>query len=40
MIDRAHDLPLAQQARLLDLSRSSLYYRERPVSEHLGDKTV
>ena len=34
MIDRAHDLPLTQQARLLDLSRSSLYYRERPVSEH------
>src|ERR1700683_2573263 len=34
MIDRAHDLPLAQQARLLDLSRSSLYYRKRPVSEH------
>jgi putative transposase len=34
MIDRAHDLPLAQQARLLNLSRSSLYYRERPVSEH------
>jgi len=26
MIDRNHPLPLARQARLLDLSRSSLYY--------------
>ena len=33
MIDRAHDLPLTQQARLLCLSRSSLYYRQDIVSE-------
>jgi putative transposase len=31
MIDRCHDLPLAQQAELLGLSRSSLYYEARPV---------
>jgi putative transposase len=33
MIDRAHELPLAQQARLVGLSRSSLYYQPHPVSE-------
>ena len=27
MIDRSHALPLARQAPLLDLSRSSVYYR-------------
>jgi len=32
MIDRSHALPLARQARVLQLSRSSLYYRPRPVS--------
>jgi putative transposase len=32
MIDRAHDLPLTRQAEILKLSRSSLYYRARPVS--------
>ena len=32
MIDRAHGLPLTQQARLLGLSRGSLYYRPCPVS--------
>jgi putative transposase len=31
MIDRGHDLPLARQADLLGLSRSSLYYEARPV---------
>jgi putative transposase len=31
MIDREHDLPLTQQAALLKLSRSGLYYRPRPV---------
>ena len=31
MIDRCHDLPLAQQAELLGVSRSSLYYEARPV---------
>ena len=32
MIDRTHRLPLARQAELLMLSRSSLYYAPRPVS--------
>ncbi len=31
MIDRGHELPLARQADLLGLSRSSLYYEARPV---------
>jgi len=31
MIDRAHDLPVKRQAQLLELSRSSVYYRPRPV---------
>jgi putative transposase len=35
MIDRSHPLPLTQQARLLDLSRSSLYYE--PVGTGDGD---
>lgn len=32
MIDRTHVLPLTQQARLLGLSRGSLYYQRCPVS--------
>jgi putative transposase len=32
MIDRTHALPLTRQAKVLKLSRSSLYYRPRPVS--------
>src|ERR1700730_15963475 len=32
MIDRGYDLPLQRQARLLRLSRSSVYYLPRPVS--------
>ena len=32
MIDREHNLPLTRQAEVLQLSRSSLYYRPRPVS--------
>jgi putative transposase len=32
MIDRGSQLPVKRQARLLDLSRSSVYYRARPVS--------
>jgi len=32
MIDRGSHLPVKRQARLLDLSRSSVYYRPRPVS--------
>jgi putative transposase len=31
MIDRTHELPLVRQAKLLRLSRSSLYYAPRPV---------
>lgn len=32
MIERGHALPLTRQAEVLKLSRSSLYYRPRPVS--------
>jgi putative transposase len=32
MIDRTHGLPVTRQAQLLDLSRSSVYYRAVPVS--------
>jgi len=38
MIDRSHELPLKRQAEVLNLSRSSLYYRPRPVSA--GDLAV
>jgi putative transposase len=33
MIDRTHELPLVRQATLLQLSRSSLYYKPQPVPE-------
>ena len=32
MIDREHDLPIAKQAQVLNISRSSVYYLPRPVS--------
>jgi putative transposase len=32
MIDRSHDLPVTRQAEVLKLSRSSVYYRPKPVS--------
>ena len=32
MIDRDHELPLTRQAAVLKLSRSSVYYRPRPVA--------
>ena len=32
MIDVAHDLPVARQAKVLNISRSSVNYRPRPVS--------
>jgi putative transposase len=32
MIDRKHRLPVVQQCRILELSRSSVYYRPQPVS--------
>ena len=33
MIDRASPLPLTRQCRMLDLSRSSVYYRAVPIPE-------
>ena len=33
MIDRAHDLPITKQAEALNISRGSVYYLLRPVSE-------
>jgi len=38
MIDRSHDLPVTRQAKALNVSRGSVYYRPRPVSE--GDLGV
>ena len=32
MIDATHELPVSRQAQLLDLSRSSIYYRRQPTS--------
>src|SRR3712207_863541 len=32
MIDRSHDLPITRQARLLNVSRGSVYYLPRPAS--------
>ncbi|HEV2425350.1 MAG TPA: IS3 family transposase [Terriglobia bacterium] len=32
MIDRTHELPVTRQCRLLELSRSTVYYVPRPVS--------
>jgi putative transposase len=33
MIDRKHKLPLTRQAKALGISRGSLYYKPRPVSD-------
>ncbi len=33
MIDRHHELPITQQARLLGISRASVYYLPRPMSD-------
>jgi putative transposase len=33
MIDRKHKLPLSRQTRILEISRSSLYYKTAPISE-------
>jgi putative transposase len=33
MIDREHDLPITRQAELLGMSRGSVYYLPRPVSQ-------
>ncbi len=32
MIDPEHDLPITQQADILHISRSTVYYQPRPVS--------
>jgi len=33
MIDRQHDLPITRQAEVLRISRGSVYYLPRPVSQ-------
>ena len=33
MIDRSHDLPLAGQAKLVGISRGTVYYRPAPIGE-------
>ena len=33
MIDRSHKLPLIRQAKAVGVSRGSIYYRPRPVSD-------
>ena len=33
MIDRGHDLPIATQAKVLNVSRGSVYYKPRPAPE-------
>lgn len=33
MIDSTHRLPIVQQARVLDVARSTVYYLPRPVSD-------
>jgi putative transposase len=38
MIDRTHDLPITKQAAALNISRGSVYYLPRPVSE--ADLTI
>ena len=32
MIDRTHELSITRQAKLLDISRSAVYYQPRPIS--------
>src|SRR4030081_123264 len=38
MIDRQHNLPITRQAQVLRISRGSVYYLPRPVSE--ADLTI
>ena len=33
MIDRTHDLPIARQAQIVNISRGSVYYESQPVSD-------
>ncbi|WP_153039920.1 IS3 family transposase, partial [Pseudovibrio sp. WM33] len=35
MIDRPHELSISRQAKALSISRSSVYYRPRPVSPEI-----
>jgi len=32
MIDRNHELPISKQAKLLEISRGTVYYRPKPIS--------
>jgi len=32
MIERSHELPISRQAKVLNISRGSVYYQPRPVS--------
>jgi hypothetical protein len=32
MIDRTRDLPIARQAKALNISRGAVYYKPRPIS--------
>ena len=32
MIDRGHDLPITRHTKVLNLARSTVYYKPRPVS--------
>ena len=34
MINKSHTLPIARQCKILELSRSGVYYQAMPVSEH------
>ncbi|PPQ31658.1 hypothetical protein CCR94_08270 [Rhodoblastus sphagnicola] len=36
MIDRHHNLPIARQAKVLNISRGSVYYQPRPTSPALA----
>ncbi len=31
-LDREHELPITRQARLLDISRGTVYYQPKPIS--------
>ena len=33
MIDRTHPLPITRQARIVNISRGSVYYENEPISE-------
>jgi len=35
MIDRNHDLPISRQAKILNISRGSVYYKPRPAADPL-----